>query len=58
MYGLVLSRKVGERILIGNNITITVSEISRGRVRLQILAPRDVRVDRAEISRTHGLRVA
>ena len=40
---LVLSRKLGEKIYIGENICITVVDIDRGKIRLGIEAPRDVR---------------
>ena len=46
---LVLSRKVGERILLGNDIRITVVRISGGGVRLGIEAPADVAVVREEV---------
>jgi carbon storage regulator len=46
---LVLSRKVGERILIGENITITVVRITGGGVRLGIEAPNDTSVVREEL---------
>lgn len=49
---LVLSRKMGESILLDNNIAITVTNISGGRVRIGISAPRDVRIRRAGVS--HG----
>jgi carbon storage regulator len=47
---LVLSRKVGEKIIIADNITITVVEAKGPKVRLGIEAPRTVRVDRAEVA--------
>ena len=47
---LVLSRKIGESICIGDNVTVQVVDISRDRVRLGITAPRDVRVDREEVA--------
>jgi carbon storage regulator len=47
---LVLSRKPGEQIYIGNHITITVVEIKGNRVRLGIDAPSDVSVLRAELN--------
>ena len=47
---LVLSRKIGERILLGNDIRITVVRISGGSVRLGIEAPADVSVVRQEVS--------
>jgi carbon storage regulator len=46
---LVLSRKLGEKICIGNNICITVVDIDRGKIRLGIEAPRDVPVFRQEL---------
>ncbi len=46
---LVLSRKLGEKIVIGENITITVVDIDRGKVRLGIDAPKGLRIDRQEI---------
>jgi carbon storage regulator len=46
---LVLSRKSGERIKIGDNVWITVVEVKRGVVRLGIEAPRDVSVMRSEL---------
>jgi len=46
---LVLSRKPGEQIIIGDNIRITVVSMGPGRVKVGIEAPGTVRVDRAEI---------
>lgn len=48
---LVLTRKVGEEIIIGDDIRLMVVEVSPGRVKLGISAPRDVRIDRDEIRR-------
>ena len=47
---LVLSRKVGERILLGDKIRITVVRVSGGGVRLGIEAPSDVAVVREEVA--------
>ena len=47
---LVLSRKVGERILLGDKIKITVVRISGGGVRLGIEAPSDITVVREEVA--------
>jgi len=47
---LVLSRKVGERILIGEHVTVTVVRISGGGVRIGIEAPADMAVIREELS--------
>jgi carbon storage regulator len=46
---LVLSRKLGEVITIGDQITVTVIEVKDGKVRLGIEAPQDMRVYRQEI---------
>jgi carbon storage regulator len=46
---LVLTRKVGERILIGDNIVIQVVEFSRGSVKLGIEAPQTVSIFRYEV---------
>lgn len=48
---LVLTRRPGEEIAIGDQITVTVLDIRGDVVRLGIAAPRDVRVDRAEVRR-------
>lgn len=47
---LVLSRKVGERILIGENIAVTVVRIGQGGVRIGIDAPNDMAVVREELA--------
>ena len=46
---LVLSRRVGEEIVINDNVRVTVVAVKGDRVRLGIVAPKDVHVDRAEI---------
>ena len=46
---LVLTRKVDEKINIGEDIIVSVLEISRGSVRLGIDAPKSVRVFRQEV---------
>lgn len=46
---LVLSRKVGQRILIGDKIAVTVVRIGQGGVRLGIEAPDDMQVVREEL---------
>lgn len=47
---LVLTRKKHERLLIGDDIVLTIVEIKRGSVRLGVEAPRDVRIMRQEIA--------
>ena len=46
---LVLTRRIGEQIVIDNGITITVVAIRGDKVRLGISAPPSVRVDRSEV---------
>jgi carbon storage regulator len=46
---LVLSRRVGESLVIGDDITVTVIEVRGDTVRLGVDAPRHVRVHRAEV---------
>ena len=46
---LVLSRKKNESIVINNDITITVVEIRGDKVRLGIVAPKEVPVHRQEV---------
>lgn len=52
---LVLTRKVGQSIRIAENITVTIIEVGRGRVRLGIAAPQDVPVHREELLTRNGL---
>jgi carbon storage regulator CsrA len=47
---LVLTRKPGEKIVIGNGITVKVVEVQGNRVRIGIGAPDDVRVLRGELA--------
>lgn len=49
---LVLSRKLDESIIIGDNIVVTVVNIDRNQIRLGIQAPRDIPVHREEIAGT------
>jgi carbon storage regulator len=46
---LVLSRKVGQNIIIGEGIEVTIVELRGDQVRLGIEAPRDVPINRKEI---------
>ena len=46
---LVLSRRIGEQIIINGNIRITISDVRGDRVRIGIEAPDNVAVDRAEV---------
>ena len=46
---LVLTRRIGEKIMIGDQVLVEVADIRSGAVRLRIRAPREVAVDRQEI---------
>jgi carbon storage regulator len=46
---LILTRRVGESLRIGENITITVIKQSRGQVGLAIDAPSDIKILREEL---------
>jgi carbon storage regulator len=48
---LVLSRKLGERVVIGPDILVTVIEVRGGRVRLGIMAPTEVPIRREEVEK-------
>jgi carbon storage regulator len=47
---LVLSRKIGEYIQIGDGVVVTVREMRGGRVRLAVEAPQEVLVLRGELA--------
>jgi carbon storage regulator len=57
---LVLTRKSGEKVMIGNGITVTVIEVNGSQVRLGFDAPNQVRILRAELTELpkKGLRSA
>lgn len=46
---LVLTRKVGEQIVIDDNTVLTIVAVDGNKIRLGIQAPKSVRVDRAEV---------
>ena len=46
---LILQRKEGQSLTIGDQIVVTVQEIGQGRVRLSVDAPRDIAVLRTEL---------
>lgn len=48
---LVISRKKGESLLIGDDIEITVAKIEDGTVKLSISAPRNITILRKELYR-------
>ena len=49
---LVLTRKPGERIVIDEDITVTVLEVQGNRIRLGIEAPKEIPVMREELVRS------
>jgi carbon storage regulator CsrA len=55
---LVLSRKVGETLVIDGNITVKVVRIQGNRVTLGIEAPSDVKILRGELNRTKATQTA
>ncbi len=46
---LALTRRIGERIVIGENIVVTIVDIKGDNVRIAIDAPREVKIYRGEI---------
>ena len=46
---LILTRRVGETLMVGDNVTVTVLGVKGNQVRLGVNAPRDVAVHREEI---------
>ncbi len=49
---LILTRKTGQGVRIGDDIEITITEVSGDKVRVGIQAPRDVKVLRSELTET------
>ena len=48
---LVLSRKVGQRILIGDDICVTIVRVAQGGVRIGIEAPKELPIVREELKK-------
>ena len=46
---LILTRRVGETLVIGDNVTVTVLGVKGNQVRIGVNAPKDVSVHREEI---------
>jgi carbon storage regulator len=51
---LVLSRKVGERVLVGDKVVVTVVRIGPNAVRLGIEAPKEMNIVRDELCDANG----
>ncbi len=49
---LILTRKIGQGFMIGQDVEITITEISGDKVRVGIEAPKDVKVLRRELCET------
>ncbi len=46
---LVLTRRLGEKLIIGGNVTVTILGVKGNQIRIGIDAPRDITVNREEI---------
>ena len=46
---LILTRRIGEALIIGNDVTVKVLEVNGTQVKIGIDAPKDVSVNREEI---------
>lgn len=46
---LALTRKVGERIVIGDNIVVTVAGVKGDNIRITVDAPKEIKIYRGEI---------
>jgi carbon storage regulator len=46
---LILTRRVGEALMIGNEVTVTVLAVKGNQVRIGVNAPKDVAVNREEV---------
>ncbi len=46
---LILTRKIGESLMVGEEVTVTVMDVKGNQVRIGIAAPNDVAVHREEI---------
>ena len=46
---LILNRKVGESIILGDNVEVKILEIQDGRVKIGVEAPKDISILRKEV---------
>ena len=51
---LILTRRVGETLVIGDEVTVTVLGVRGNQVRLGVNAPKDIAVHREEIYQTYS----
>lgn len=49
MSTLTVKRKIGERVMVGDDVVIEITGYDRGQVHMAVSAPRDVAVDREEV---------
>ena len=49
MPNLILTRRIGETVVLDENITITINDVDGNHVRLSIEAPREVKIRRGEL---------
>lgn len=47
---LIITRKLGEGIVLGDNISLVINEIADGKVKIAIEAPKDVKILRKELA--------
>jgi carbon storage regulator len=46
---LILTRRIGETLMVGDDVTVTVMDVKGSQVKLGISAPKDVAVHRKEV---------
>ena len=46
---LVLTRKMGEQIVIGNNVVVSIERVAGGKVKFAIQAPQEIKILRGEL---------
>lgn len=55
---LILTRRVGETLMIGDSVTVTILGVKGNQVRVGITAPKDIAVHREEIFQRMGKPIA